>query len=98
MTCLFSKYSTVTVTETMTSPRGLSIKHLKVRDNNNNKNVRDLRKTINSPEILSVKEGKGNNALSDTVELETQPEMLLTMKSKRHMPQSEVKDETQAGC
>lgn len=40
MTCLFSKYSTVTVTETMTSPRGLSIKHLKVRDNNNNKNAR----------------------------------------------------------
>lgn len=97
MTCLFSKNSTVTVTETMTSPRGLSIKHLKVRDNNNNK-MCDLRKAINSPEILSVKEGKGNNALSDTVELETQPEMLLTMKSKRHMPQSEVKDETQAGC
>lgn len=27
--------------------------------------MRDLRKAINSPEILSVKEGKGNNALSD---------------------------------
>lgn len=60
--------------------------------------MRDLRKTINSSEILSVKKGKGNNALSDAVELDTQPLMLLTMKSKRHMPQSEVKDETQADC
>lgn len=60
--------------------------------------MRDLRKTINNSEILSVKKGKGNNALSDAVELDTQPVMLLTMKSKRHMPQSEVKDETQADC
>lgn len=59
--------------------------------------MRDLRKTINSSEILSVKKGKSNNALSDAVELDTQPVMLLTMKSKRHMPQSEVK-ETQADC
>lgn len=60
--------------------------------------MRDLRKTINSSEILSVKKGKGNNALSDAVELDTQPVMLFTMKTKKHMPQSEVKDETQAGC
>lgn len=57
-----------------------------------------LRKTINSFAILSLKKGKGNNALSDAVELDSQPIMLLTMKSKRDMPQSEVKDETQAGC
>lgn len=58
--------------------------------------MRDLRKTINSFAVLSVKTGRGNNALSDAAELDTQPVMLLTMKSKRHMPQSEVKDETQA--
>lgn len=39
MTCLFLKYSTVIVTETVASPRELSIKYLKVRDNNNNKNA-----------------------------------------------------------
>ena len=60
--------------------------------------MRDLRKTINSFAILSVKKGKGDNALLNAVELDTQPVMLLTMKSERHMPQSEIKDETPAGC
>lgn len=80
MMCLLLMYSTVIVTETTTSPRVLPIKHLEVK-NSNNKNVC---LTIHSSAILSVKGKKATMPwVSDPVELDIQPGMLLTMKSKR---------------
>lgn len=79
---LLLKDTTVIATETMTSPRVLSIKHLTVNKNNNKKCV--LSKTTNSTAVLLVK--RQNNTLSLSVEHNTQLLEVLTMQGKEHMP------------
>lgn len=60
MICVLLTDTTVIATETMTSPRVLSIKHVSLKTQSK-KSV--LSKTINSTVILSVKRKK-NNELS----------------------------------
>lgn len=78
---LLLKDATVIATETMTSPRVLSIKHLML---NKNKKKCVLSKTTNSTAVLFVK--RKNNTLSLSVEHNTQLLEVLTMQSKEHMP------------